>query len=523
MGVLDSLFKIFQGEKIPKKSAGFTSGKSNVLFNWSYDGEKNLGGIGPVVDYTLDYEALRSRSWKAYLDSEVAQTILGKFSLWVIGSGLKLQAEPNKRTLELNGISLKTENFNEDVEALFSVFSNSKNTDFSGMRNFNQIAKKTFLHSLVGGDMLVIMRFSAKKGCTIQLVDGGNVCSPFASAQYINEENGNIGNTIRNGIEIDKEGKHVAYYVKTGTLAYERVKCTDNSSGLSVAFLVYGLEYRIDNLRGLPLLSAVMQTIAQMDRYKEATLGAAEENAKIVYTIEHAASGFSTGEDPLIAEMRRARGDIQDDIPVDNDGNSIATKVAATTNKQTYNLPIGAQMKAHTSTKELHFKEFYNTNVNMVCATVGIPPNIAMSVYDGNYSASRAAIKEWEHTINVNRRDFYFQFYSKVYAFWLDIMILTNKVNAPGYIAARLSKNQYVLEAYRSARFIGSSVPHIDPLKEVEASRLKLGKLADSIPLSTVEQEVEALSTGDSDANIDQFAEELKMANKLGLKESQSL
>jgi capsid protein len=518
MDVLDNV-KSFFGFKINSKleqkapEIGAVNSVQNTviskpIFQWSYDGEKNLGAIGPLIDYYLDYEALRTRSWKAYLDSEVAQTILGKFSLWVVGSGLKLQSEPIQRVLASNKITLNKQEFNEDVEAMFSVFCNSKDSDYCGMKNIHQLARKAFLHSLIGGDVLVILRY-VNNQITVQLIDGAHVCTPYTGS-YVND-----GTSIINGIETDAKGKHIAYHVKKDMLSFERIPCVDTSSGLTTAFLVYGLEYRLDNNRGLPLIAAVMQTISQLDRYKEATIGAAEEGAKVVYTVEHHLN--AEGTDILANELRRARGEVSEDLPQDTAGEQIANKVAATTNKQTYNMPPGAQMKAFNSQKELYFKDFYQTNINLVCSTVGIPPNVAMSVYDGSYSSSRAAIKEWEHTLNVNRADFSFQFYSHLYAFWLDIQILKNKVQAPGYIQARINANKEVLGAYRYARFVGASVPHIDPLKEVQAARLKLGDTSNSIPLSTVEQETESLNTGESDANIEQYAKELEQSKELGV------
>ena len=67
----------------------------------------------------------------------------------------------------------------------------------------------------------------------------------------------------------------------------------------------------------------------------------------------------------------------------------------------------------------------------------------------------------------------------------------------------------------RNARFTGPMFPHIDPLKEVNAERAKLGDLAKDIPLTTVEAATEALNGGDSASNLEQFIEELKSAKPL--------
>jgi len=147
-----------------------------------------------------------------------------------------------------------------------------------------------------------------------------------------------------------------------------------------------------------------------------------------------------------------------------------------------------------------------------------MPPDVARSKYDSNYSASRAAIKDWEHTLDVKRADFSFQFMQNVYNFWLEVEILLNNIQAPGYLVAKQKEDMMVIEAYRTARFIGAPVANIDPVKEVEAERKKLGITAESIPLTTVEASTEVLNGGDSNHNMEQFAEELKKSKALGLK-----
>lgn len=502
-------------EKPSPEAFYYQNGTSGRLFEISYNGEKNMGAIGPPVDYWIDYVQLRSRSWKAYLDSEIAQTILRKFNLWVIGSGLKLQAEPSTIVLKAEGITLDLKSFTEITEARFGIYCEATETDYSGMKNFHQLLSKVQLMALIGGDVLVIHRYE-NGVMTTQLVDGCHIETPFnlsayRDGYYISDQ----GNRVIHGVELDDRNQHVAYHIRQPDLSYMRVPARSETSGLVTAYLVYGLEYRLDDVRGIPLLSATMQTIAQVDAYKQATLGAAREAAKLVYTVEHA--NFSDGTDPLAGELRRARGAYQDDIPRDELGRRIATKVAATTNNMTFNMPVGASMKSFNSQKELYYKDFFTVNAYSVCATVGIPPNVAFSQYDSSYSSSRAAIKEWEHTINVNRVDMKYQFLSKGYAYWLDIEILSNKIQAPGYINARLTRNLSVLYAYRKARFVGAAVPHIDPVKEVQAARLKLGPLGANIPLTTAEKETEALNSGDSDSNLQRFAEELKQATALGL------
>jgi hypothetical protein len=67
----------------------------------------------------------------------------------------------------------------------------------------------------------------------------------------------------------------------------------------------------------------------------------------------------------------------------------------------------------------------------------------------------------------------------------------------PGYLKSMQSNNFMFMESIKNARFIGATVPHIDPLKEVLAQRKKLGASFDNIPLTSAELACEELNTGD--------------------------
>lgn len=503
----------------PRASSYYTTGTYRPIFSVTYDGEKNLGEAGPIKHYMPDYDALRLRSWQAYLESEVAQMVIGKYIKWVIGSGLKLQAEPEEDVLKSEGITMNTEAFNDAVESRFRVFSKSKNSDYSGQRSLHKIAKRAYKDAILGGDVLVILRYIDDQ-VKVQLIDGAHVRSPMYGNDYNSQALAN-GNEIKHGIELSPTGEHVAYYVCKKNLEFERIPAKETNTGLTMAFLMFGLEYRLDNHRGLPLISAMIETLKKLERYKEATVGSAEEVAKIAWQVTHHIN--ATGENPFGGAMAKiVDADAGDDVPVDVAGNQLAEKVAATTNKTAVNNPPGAEIKPiNASQKELYFESFYTVNIGLLCAAIGIPKDVATSQYNSNFSASRAALKDWEHTIVTDRTEAPSEFYQNVYNFFLEIEILKKKIQAPGYLMARIQNNDFVISAYRNARWVGANVPHIDPVKEVTAERLKLGTAGAHLPLTTVESATEVLNGGDSDQNIMQFAEEMERAKKLKIEAPQ--
>lgn len=509
-------------EAVRKRKAAFfdmTSVRGNV-FGITYDGQKNMGELGPAKEYLIDYDTMRARGYQAYLDSEIVQLIINRYSKWVIAMGLKPQAEPVKPVLQSENIELDLEEFNEQVEARFGLWAGSSVSDFTGMRSLNYLAKRAFINSRVGGDVLVVLHISPKNEVQVQLIDGAWVQSPAYGndiwAQVLNN-----GNVIRNGVELDANGQHVAYHVRQRNATFKRIEAR-NSLGLKIAYLVYGFEYRINSTRGLPLVNAVLETAKKLERYKEATVGTAEEQAKVTFQIIH--QQFSTGENPLAKGSAVARSafdanaNVADDIPRTEQGEVLASRVYATTNKQAFNMPIGSEIKSlQHSNGQLLFKDFIEANVDLVCATIEMPPNVAMSKYNDSFSASRAATKDWEHTLRVSRDDFREQFYQPIYDLKMTVDVLANKLKAPGYLQALYADNEMVLAAYRNCRFTGPMFPHIDPLKEVNAERAKLGPLFDNVPLTTLESATEALGGGSSDSNIEQGYEELEHARETGL------
>jgi capsid protein len=491
-------------------------------FALPFDGEKNLGEIGPIRNYWMNYPALRARSWQSYTESEITQTIIGRFTTWVIGSGLKLQSIPDVDILRDEGIEIDAATFSKNVEHRFRLYACNKNSSVSKMYDIHTLAREVFKAAKIGGDVLVILRYNRKsKRPEVQIIDGGLVASPISSVGNYPTLLDN-GNEMRSGVEVTPEGRVVAYHVMQRNLKYERIEAR-SKTGHQVAFLVKGKTHRPGDVRGIPLISVILETLAKLDRYKEAAVGSAEERAKIPYFIEHTKD--SDGENPLLQQLADAArggqntfGNTDGKLPQTIEGDELAKKVIASVNKQTFNMPVGAKINALDVKNEMFFKDFYEANIDVVCGALGIPPDVAFSKYENSYSSSRAALKDWEHTLKVERNDFEKQFYGIIYDFWMFTQVFAGKITAPGYSQAFIDGNEDVIQAYTQCRFVGDNVPHIDPLKEVTAERMKLGTMGSAIPLTTVEEAAEALNSGDGDANIEQFARELKLSESLGIK-----
>lgn len=509
-----------KSEKNPDAFFSQRSGSGNYLFSTFYNGEKNLGGIGPVKNNLLDYESLRARSWDGYLTNEIVQIVIDRMTVWAIGTGLRVQSEPNLRVLNQEGINISKEQlheFTEEVEARFSVYAESVLSDYAGMQNLNLKQTTAMKNAKAGGDVLVVLRY-IDGWVKTQLIDGCHVRSPMNGTDWSPFVLEN-GNRIMNGVEMNEQAEHVAYHVQNDDLTWTRILARSKATGLRMAFFVGGLDYRLDNSRKIPATSAILETLAVLKRYQDATLMSAEEQNNIVLQIKHGVA--STNENPFMKNVVKAQTGVRDGtIPTTIDGVALQNMVTATTKKQTINLPNDSELApVNKSEAELYFKDFYSTFIDLICACFGIPPEVAMSKYDSNFSSARAAIKDWEHTLMVERYKFTCEFLQPIYDLWLHVSIFENKISAPGYVTAFMKRNDMLLQVYRKIRALGDPVPHIDPVKEATAERIKLGDRGANIPLTTAQNSTEKMGEGDFNSNLQQFAKELDETEGLGIKE----
>jgi capsid protein len=500
---------------IEAESSTYYRGNWQPIITERFDGEKTPGEMGVIRNLLPNHEHLRARAFEAHLKSDLVKIITGKFFKYVIGTGLKLQAEPQAAVLASEGISKDgLPEFRNIVEARFQVYSDSRRSSYTGMGDLHEKAIEAFSTAFLGGDCLCIQRINEKSELSMDVIDGQHIKTPYLDAQMMADVKSR-GNTIKEGIELNSRGEHVAFYVLTEDADYilgkfKRIEARGAKTGRLLAWMVYGDKHRIDHVRGIPNITQILEKVEKLDRYTEAAVGSAEERAKIVFAIEH--NKDSDGENPMLGKARQAAG-LSNSAASETAGYDLGTKtaatIAATTQKQTFNMPVGSQLRALASTSEFQYDSFSKAVFSYLCAAVDIPPEVAMQLYEQNYSSSRAAINSWDYVVKIYRKRFVKTYYQPFYKMWLEMEVVKNKISAPGFIKALQQDNFMIVEAYCTSRFVGVNMPHIDPLKEVNAVRKMLGN--DEDPLISHEQATEMLGAGDWVKNIEKWDEEEKI------------
>jgi capsid protein len=280
-----------------------------------------------------------------------------------------------------------------------------------------------------------------------------------------------------------------------------------------LAWSVYGEKISSDHKRSVPEISQILEKANKLDRYTEAAVGKAEQAAKILNAITH--QDYSTGENPLDDLVKRKLKVKGDGTEVDSFvlGDGLANRITETTSNMTINMPPGSKLESFGTDIESDYAGFESANFNKISAASGVPPEVAMQMYNSNYSASRAAINGWGYVVDIDREDYSLQFYKPFYKLWLEFEILRNKIQAPGFIKALSNNDFMVIDSYAQCRFIGKNMPHIDPLKEIKAIRAMLGD-NDQTALISREQATENLNAGEWNANYTKNKEESKMIPK---------
>ena len=495
-------------------------GQSYPIINKSWDGEKTLGELGVVVRNVPDYKKLRLRSYQAYETMDAFKTIASKYFYWKIGSGLKLQAEPNVSVLESEGLNIsdtESSEFQKMAEARFLIWANSNQSDYLKQKNLHELASDFDRGAFLGGDNLLIVRFD-DNGLTIQFVSGEFVCNPGIETDYHTQAE-KKGNCIEHGIEIDKHGKHIAYFVrikvKNDVDKFDRVPAYGEKSGKKLAWLVSSKKSSPDHLRAVPAMSQSLEKINKLDRYVEAAVTKAEQAANIVHTLKH--KEFSTGEGILEKELAKKRGESIVGVDLENNkvlADGLANKISQQTSGTAYNLPVGAELESFESSIETDFGVFHKTVFEGISAGANVPPEVAMQSFNSNYSASRAAINSFGYFITVDRQTFAEQFYIPIYKLWIEHQILSKKITAKGYIEN--IDNPMVTESYTQCRFLGKDMPHIDPLKEAKSIELML-----ALNLVSREQASEMLGVGSWDENFKKRLQEDELIPKEEVEDSQ--
>lgn len=461
----------------------------------------------PKSDVDVNLNILRSRSSDMAINSPIGSAAINRYRTNVVGAGLIPSPRPDYRLL---GISAEeATEWRRKTKAEFNLWANSVDCDLYRKHNFYDMQDIAFIASLVDGDSWAAVKYRKPIGdaiyCTkVQLFEASRVCNPNSygvlgtniNVEVKNERN---GNRIVNGVEINNDGAVVAYWVSsrvpydptdTKTLQWQRVEAFGRKTGMPNVLQI-SHEERPEQYRGVPILAPVIEEIKQIARYTGAELTAAI--VKSYFTLffkTQAQNGLGNALPEAFSE--------EDKIDFDK---YLFELGAGTMNE----LPPGYEVQTVDASRSLStFEPFTNSLIAQVGAGMEVPSEVLLSRFQSSYSAARGSLLQFQAVTKKRRIWFARDFCQPIYERWLAEAVAIGRIKAPGFFDDPL-----IRQAWSKADWFGPTMGMLDPVKEVEAAKLRV-----DYGFSTGEQESAEITGTEYGENIAQLeAERLHWKN----------
>lgn len=476
----------------------------------------NAVSTSPIEDIDWNNATLRQRGRMLYMAAPVAAAAINVVRTKMIGTGLKLKCAVNKDILKISASA--AEKWQKQTEAEFKMWAKKAvNCDALGKDNFYELQSAAVKSWLMSGDVFAAMkrefndRFNPYS-LRIQLIEADRVRTPVdddllgygAGIYGFTEGVTKDGNKIHDGVEVDKNGKIVAYYVHNDypnqTIWYEhtapvRVEARGTLTGIPNILQIMDAE-RPDQYRGVTYLAPVIEVLLQSRRYTESELVAALIQSMMTGWIVRKENAQDLG------FMEDAEDNDDED---DNDNGSPEYLMKP---GEVYKLKPGEEIVfGNPNVPTAGFSQFMDAVFKMVGAALEIPKEVLLKEFNKSYSASKGALEEMREMIKMRRSWFVSDFCQPIYEAWLSEAVAIGRIKAPGFF-----EDPLIREAWCGSRWDGPAQTHLDPLKEAEANELVVKN-----GWKTNEQVTREYYGENFTENVETLADEAQMKKKIGL------
>ena len=444
---------------------GAQASTDSYYSGFGFDGEKFAGGMNDYssyYDYGIDYDMLQRRSGKLFRENLYARGLIRRLITNEITTGLQLEATPEESIIGVAEDSL--EDWSEEIENRFSLWAKSKKQCcYSWKMTFSKIQRQARMEALIAGDVLVILH-NQNGQPSVELVRGELVRTPLMTSEDMRNRE------IVDGVEMDKRGRHVAYWVTQGDGTSKRVAAYGSKTKRRGAWLIYGTEKRTGEVRGTPLLSLVIQSLAEIDRYRDSAQRKALINSLLAIFIQK--DEDKPGTQPLSGGATRKQSGTVTDVAGNPRTFSMADQLPgmAIETLQHGEKPVAFGNDG----TDINFGTFEEAIIQGIAWGYEIPPEILRLAFTDNYSASQAAINEFKIYLNKVRTEFGEDFCQPIYEDWLISQVLTDKVQKIEILRAFNNPADFdIYAAWVSADWAGAIKPSTD-LKKMADGYTKL-------------------------------------------------
>lgn len=451
----------------------------------------------------FDYSELQDRAYIAMWDSIQGRAAIKQLRTLTINTGLKLQSLPERFILGLT--PEQAQEWSTITESNFKMWRKLKESDYEERNNFNQLEGVASLSMFIFGEFFAILRYSTNRNrvnpLQIQIIPPWMIQQPdFNKIQTAK----NRGNTIKDGIELDKRNREVAIYVydeneKNFEKRYTRISVKGSRTGR--IFVSHGfIAEEPGQIRGVPFLAPIIHELSKITDLELAELDSAAANATIAAAIER--------EQAVVNNQKlNAMGEPGWDADNEETAEAIAVGEKPPRFEERLikrggfflqNLEPGEKINSlDTKRPNLNIPEMIDKIMEYAGAAIGIPLEVIKMKFGQNYSASKGTLELAWRNFQFIIQNFSSDFEQEIYKAWMIGEIASGRIIAPGF------ENPVINAAWLNSNWTGLPIPSLNPLLETKAAELRVKN-----GFSNREYEAQSLTGSSFDNNIERLKQE---------------
>lgn len=440
-----------------------------------------------------ELNVLRARSFDAIRNSPIARAAIVRSRTSVVGTGLMCRPSVDFEAL---GISQEQgEEYNRILRTRWECWAEDPaECDIESSFDIYGLQSLSLMSAMAGGDVFALTPGEVRAGgiaqLKVQLIEAARISNPNDAADT---------STCSDGIEV-RGATPMGCWVRsthpgetTGMAAptWSYYAFHGGATGRRRVLQVWNDKERPGQLRGVPYLAPVLESLKQLDRYGDAELMAAVVSAMFTVFIERAGEGETDENGNLIPVL----GDEADDGSV------------ALGNGAVVDLAPGEKVHdTNPARPNVNFDPFFTAVVKQIGATLEIPLDVLLLQFNSSYSAARAAMLEAWRFFNLRRWCLVQQFCQPLYGLLLDEEVAAGRISLPGYA------DPIRRRAWSRSIWIGPAKGSMDEEKEARAAKLRIENGTSNEAMET------AASSGEDWAGvIAQRAREVSLRRQYGL------
>lgn len=467
--------------------------------------EFNAQSMSAVEDIDFNNFTLRQRARMLYMASPIAASAINTNRTKIVGKGLRLKCNIDHDLLGITPEAAKE--WSRRTEAEFSLWcKRGINCDALGANNFYELQALVCKSWLMSGDVFIALKHV--EGTTLNpyslrlhVIEADRICTPGSGGLMYGPTEGvtTDGHKIHDGVEVDENGKIIAFHVckiYPGQASIDlndwvRVTAVGEKTGTPNILQVMDPE-RPDQYRGVSYLSPVIEMILQTRRYTESELMAALVQTYFTVFIKTNTDGAAM---PFV-------GDDNDD----DDSEERYDKDPKLGPANVMHLLPGEEADfAEPKIPTAGFETFVKMVLKQIGAGLEMPYDVLVKEFNSSYSASKGALEEAWEAVRMRRQWLVTDFCQPVYETWLAEAVALGRIQCPGFFTDPL-----IRDAWCGSRWDGPAQTHLDPLKEAKANVLLVAN-----GWKTNEQITREFYGENWEENMQKLTEENKLKNEV--------